>query len=629
MKRQLMWIKRQLPMGVDLAMVLLTYALSILIRFDFSVTQLDPQGLNAFDYFNLIAIQTPIILVVYYAVFKALKLDRTISGMASVYEATRVIIAAILGATLFFLISQLGLIQRLRFGIYPIQALFLIMFLEFIRFSQRLSTLVSQRNKRTGDEFINTLIIGAGAAGNLLYKEVSTNSRYKNRVVGFVDDDASKLGKSISGVRILGTTNDLKDLVEKHQIGMIYVAMPSVALPVQKQIIARCYETKCKVQVLSSTEDMMSSSGIRNSLHDLNIEDLLGRGAIQLDNSALSTYIKDRVVLVTGAAGSIGSELARQIYSYQPKILILLDVNENGLYDLHQNFLMAKRKENVKLVPLIVSIRERDELDAVFATYKPEVVFHAAAHKHVPLMEDMPAEAIRNNIFGSLNLIESAITHKVKRFVTISTDKAVNPTNVMGATKRFVEQIIQSIDPATETKFMAVRFGNVLGSNGSIIPLFKRQIENGGPLTLTHRDIIRYFMTIPEAVSLVLQAAVYAKGGEIFVLDMGQPVKILDLAEKMIRLAGYEPYVDIDIQEIGLRQGEKLFEELRLSKEEVTQTANELIFVTHPIPVTPDQIKADLAALNACLNEGDDAIIATLQRVVPTYKPNRHVSTSR
>jgi FlaA1/EpsC-like NDP-sugar epimerase len=456
MKNAFTWIKRQLPMGVDLALVLLTYAFAILIRFDFSVTQLDPQGLNAFDYFTLILTQTPIILVVYFTVFKLLKLDQTISGMASVYEATRVIIAALVGAILFFLIAQTGLIQRLRFGIYPIQALFLILFLEFVRFSQRLSSLVSQRHKRTGDEFINTLIIGAGAAGHLLYKEVSTNSRYKNRVIGFVDDDPAKLGKSISGVKVVGTTHELTRLVETYQVGMLYVAMPSVALPVQKQIIARCYETKCKVQVLSSTEDMMSSSGIRNSLHDLNIEDLLGRGAIHLDNSALSTFIKDKVVLVTGAAGSIGSELARQIAGYQPKTLILLDINENGLYDLHQNFLMAKRKENVNLVPLIVSIREREELDAVFNDYHPEIVFHAAAHKHVPLMEDMPAEAIRNNIFGSLNLIECAIAHKVQRFVTISTDKAVNPTNVMGATKRFVEQIIQSIDPATETKFMAV-----------------------------------------------------------------------------------------------------------------------------------------------------------------------------
>ena len=624
MKQGLTWIKRQLPMGVDLALVLLTYAIAILIRFDFSVTQVDLQGLDAFDYFEFLFRQTPLILVLYYTVFKLLKLDQTISGMASVYEATRVIIAAVIGAALFFLISQLGLIQRMRFGIYPIQALFLILLLEFVRFSQRLTSLVTQRNRRQGDEFINTLIIGAGAAGHLLYKEVSTNSRYKNKVIGFIDDDPAKQGKAISGIQVLGTTHDLARLVDTHQVGMLYVAMPSVALPVQKQIIARCYETKCKVQVLSSTEDMMSSSGIRNSLHDLNIEDLLGRGAIHLDNSALDSFIRDKVVLVTGAAGSIGSELARQIYSYKPRVLILLDVNENGLYDLHQNFLMAKKKESVTLIPLIVSIREKEELDAVFSAYKPEIVFHAAAHKHVPLMEDMPAEAIRNNIFGSLNLIECAIAHKAQRFVTISTDKAVNPTNVMGATKRFVEQIIQSIDPSVETKFMAVRFGNVLGSNGSIIPLFKRQIENGGPLTLTHRDIIRYFMTIPEAVSLVLQAAVYAKGGEIFVLDMGQPVKILDLAEKMIRLAGYEPYVDIDIQEIGLRQGEKLFEELRLSKEEVTQTANELIFVTHPIPVSPKQIQTDLQALKSSLNQGDEAIITTLQQVVPTYHPNRH-----
>ena len=626
------FIKNSRSLAIDLVSVFIAYFFAILIRFDFSVSVPDFQGRTAEFYFQLLIKQSWIIVLVYLIIFKAMKLDKTIQGLASVYEATRVIIGALLGAIVMFLLAQadqifkLGLLQRFNLSIYPFQALILIMFLEFTRFYKRMPQLIKGKNKAARQDDLNTLIIGAGAAGSLLFKEVSTNHIYKSTILGFIDDDPSKTGKSIGGVQVLGTMDKLNELVSRLQIDQIYVAMPSVSLPIQKSIIQQCYDTGCKVKVLSSTQDMMSSSGIKNNLHDLNIEDLLGRNAITMDNSALSEFLGNKVVLITGAAGSIGSELARQVYSYKPKTLIMIDINENGLYDLHQDFLMKRKPEDhTKLVPLIVNMCERSELERLFTKYKPEIVIHAAAHKHVPLMEDVPAEAIKNNIFGSVNLIEVSKAHKVQRFVTISTDKAVNPTNVMGATKRFIEQIIQSIDPKTcETKFMAVRFGNVLGSNGSIIPLFKRQIEAGGPLTLTHKDIIRYFMTIPEAVSLVLQAAVYAQGGEIFVLDMGKPVKILDLAINLIRLAGYEPYVDIDIKEIGLRQGEKLFEELHLSKEEVTSTPNQLIFITHPIAVDPQTIKNDLQFLAEVVDQDDDAIIEALKKTVPTYKPNRH-----
>ncbi len=618
-------LKNNASLMADLVSVVVAYVFSILIRFDFSLNQTDYLGYTAEYYLELLVKQSWIILLIYLIIFKVLKLDKTIQGLASVYEATRVIIAALLGALAYFLLTYTGLIPRLRFGVYPIQALLLIMFLEFTRFYARMTKMITVRTKVSSEDDLNTLIIGAGAAGALLYKEVTTNHLYKNRVLGFIDDEPNKTGKSIGGIKVMGTIDQLDALVKKLDIQLIYVAMPSVPYQVQKAIIQQCYNTGCKVKVLSSTQDMMSSSGIKNNLHDLNIEDLLGRNAITLDNSAIREFIDGQVVLITGAAGSIGSELARQVYAYGPKILIMIDINENGLYDLHQDFLMKKQAdETTQLVPLIVNMRERSELEHLFAKYKPSMVFHAAAHKHVPLMEDMPAEAIKNNVFGSVNLIEVAKQYKVKRFVTISTDKAVNPTNVMGASKRIIEQIIQSIDPAScETKFMAVRFGNVLGSNGSIIPLFKRQIEAGGPLTLTHKDIIRYFMTIPEAVSLVLQAAVYAKGGEIFVLDMGKPVKIIDLAKNLIRLAGYEPYVDIDIKEIGLRQGEKLFEELHLNKEEVSSTPNQLIFITHPISVDPKTIQQNLEILSSVVDQDDETIINALIKTVPTYKPNR------
>jgi FlaA1/EpsC-like NDP-sugar epimerase len=418
--------------------------------------------------------------------------------------------------------------------------------------------------------------------------------------------------------------------VNTHQIEVIYVAMPSVQLAEQKRVIEKCYETGCKVKVLTSTQDMISSNGIKRSLREIGIEDLLGRESIQLDNALIHDFIYGKVVLVSGAAGSIGSELCQQIIRHEPKLLILMDINENGLYDLQQEFNMLRTdgliKDSVSYIPIITSVRDLKAVDRLFAKYLPELVFHAAAHKHVPLMEEMPMEAVKNNIFGSNNLINTAIKYKVQRFVSISTDKAVNPTNVMGATKRFIEKIIQSMDNET-TKFVAVRFGNVLGSNGSIIPLFKKQIENGGPLTITDRKIIRYFMTIPEAVSLVLQAATFGKGGEIFVLDMGKPVKIIDLAEKMIRLAGYVPYQDIKINEIGLRPGEKLYEELLFDKENVTTTSNKLIFVAHPMKISHDEILSQINSLEKLIvgdNTTDDEIVEALTKIVENYVPNRN-----
>jgi FlaA1/EpsC-like NDP-sugar epimerase len=514
---------------IDQIIMIVSFILAIWIRMDLSF--------RVMTYYYLFFSNLWIFIVSYTIAFKIARLDRTIFGMASINEALRVMIGVLLGAMLSFILATSIGFRNMPKSIYMIHLILLVLMLEFERFSFRIYNMLKTKTRNFGSDYARTLIVGAGAAGLMLLKEVTTNTIYRNHIIGFLDDDSNKQGKSISGVKVLGKIHDLPFIVNSNQIELIYVAMPSVSIQEQKEIIEACYRTGAKVQVLTSSKDMISTQGIKRSLREIGIEDLLGRESVLLDNDELKGFIEEKTVLVTGAAGSIGSELCRQIIRLDPKHLVMMDINENGLYDLQQEFNMAKASGTLgrqcEYIPLITSIRDRKAVDLLFSRYRPDIVFHAAAHKHVPLMEDMPLEAIKNNIFGTLNLLETAQKYGVKQFVTISTDKAVNPTNVMGATKRFVEKMVQSMSSdLTSTKFVAVRFGNVLGSNGSIIPLFKKQIAAGGPLTLTDKKIIRYFMTIPEAVSLVLQAATYGKGGEIFVLDMGEPVKILDLAEK-------------------------------------------------------------------------------------------------
>jgi len=608
---------------IDLVVVFLSYLIGIWIRMDLSF--------SIMTYYDLFIPRAWSVLFIYFVIFKLLRLDKSILGMASVAEAIRVSLACVMGSISVYVILQLTHFTRLPRSVYLIQMIILILMLEFVRFSYRIYNMLLLKTKTFGADYQRTIIVGAGAAGLMLLREVTTNKIYKNHILGFVDDDKSKTGKMINGVKVLGTISDLSGIVNANMIESIYVALPSVSLQEQKQILEHCYETGAKVQVITSTKDMISAQDIRRSLREIGIEDLLGRQSIQLDNLLIRSFIENKTVLVTGAAGSIGSELCRQIIQLNPKTLLMIDINENGLYDLQMEFNMLKEggqlSPDIIYLPLITSIRDAEAINLLFSRYHPEIVFHAAAHKHVPLMEDMPIEAIKNNIFGTHNLLMAAREYKAHQFVSISTDKAVNPTNVMGATKREVEKMIQSMNvPGCKTKFVAVRFGNVLGSNGSIIPLFKKQITAGGPLTLTDRNIIRYFMTIPEAVSLVLQAATFGKGGEIFVLDMGQPVKILDLAEKMIRLAGYVPYKDIDIKEIGLRPGEKLFEELHLNKEQVTTTPNNLIFIAQPMKITEATINQDLAVLQTLIDEPnitDDKVIEVMTQVIDTYVPNR------
>ena len=433
-----------------------------------------------------------------------------------------------------------------------------------------------------------------------------------------MDDSQNKKGKRISGVKVVGNRYDIPDLVKEYEIDVIIIAIPTLETEEKTEIINICKKTTCKLQIIPGIYEIIKGEATISRIKDVDVEDLLGRDPITLDNEGIKTYISNKVILVTGGGGSIGSELCRQIAVYNPKELIIFDIYENNAYDI-QNELKYKYP-NLKLTTLIGSVRDIDRLEEVFSEYKVNVVFHAAAHKHVPLMEDSPKEAIKNNVFGTLNVAKMASKYNVNRFVLISTDKAVNPTNIMGATKRLCEMIIQAMDKQSKTEFVAVRFGNVLGSNGSVIPLFKKQIANGGPVTVTHKKITRYFMLIPEAAQLVLQAGCFAKGGEIFVLDMGKPVKIYDLAYDLIKLSGFEPNVDIKIEVTGLRPGEKLYEELLMSEEGLKNTSHNKIYIGKPTFESMDVLQKKLDELRALLSEDDINIIKEkMTSIVPTY----------
>lgn len=478
------------------------------------------------------------------------------------------------------------------------------------RFKTRM--IVSQDSQRV-------LVVGAGSAGQMIINELKENPQLKKVPVGIIDDDINKIGRVIHNVKILGNTSKVKEIVEKENVDEIILAMANVDKARKSEIINICKETKCKLKTIPGIYEIIDGKVDIKKIRDVDIEDLLGREPIKVNMEEMSGYIEERTVLVTGGGGSIGSELCRQIASFNPKHLIIVDNYENNAYAIQQE-LIRRYEGKLNLSTIIASIREYKRMDEIFNEYKPDVVFHAAAHKHVPLMENSPSEAIKNNIFGTLNVARLADTYKVKRMVLISTDKAVNPTNIMGATKRAAEMIIQTINKNSETEFVAVRFGNVLGSNGSVIPLFKKQIAEGGPVTITHPDIIRYFMTIPEAVQLVLQAGAMAKGGEIFILDMGEPVKIVDLANNLIRLSGFEPGVDIKIEYSGLRAGEKLYEELLMSEEGLTKTANSKIFIGKPVEFDTKKVIHNLEMLKKIVDNEDVELIDSVMRAfVTTY----------
>lgn len=485
-------------------------------------------------------------------------------------------------------------------------------------------------NKNQDNKANNLLIIGAGMGAREIIIAIKNNMRDKYNIVGIIDDDISKINHYILGIKVLGTRYDIPKIAKEKNVDLIFFAINKIDAVSRRKILEICQETGVKTRVLPTTEEVINKQGAMNSLRDVQIEDLLGRDSVHLDNKNINSLIKNKTVLVTGGGGSIGSELCRQIVKYDPKRLVILDIYENNLYDIEMELRAEYPKLNLEAI--VASVRDKARLNNVFETYKPEIVFHAAAHKHVPLMEKSPLEAIHNNVFGTYNVVNCADEYGVEKFVLISTDKAVNPTNIMGASKRVCEMIVQAKNKVSKTEYVAVRFGNVLGSNGSVIPLFKKQIERGGPVTVTHKDITRFFMTIPEAVQLILQAVTYAKGGEIFVLDMGEPVKIYDLAVSLIKLLGYEPNVDIPIEITGLRPGEKLYEEILMSEEGLTSTKHDKIFISKPMHMEMTELEEKLNILKELeYNEkySNENIKNVMKEVVPTYREPEEVNKEK
>ena len=485
-------------------------------------------------------------------------------------------------------------------------------------------------NKNQDNKANNLLIIGAGMGAREIIIAIKNNMRDKYNIVGIIDDDISKINHYILGIKVLGTRYDIPKIAKEKNVDLIFFAINKIDAVSRRKILEICQETGVKTRVLPTTEEVINKQGAMNSLRDVQIEDLLGRDPVPLDNKNINSLIKNKTVLVTGGGGSIGSELCRQIVKYDPKRLVILDIYENNLYDIEMELRAEYPKLNLEAI--VASVRDKARLNNVFETYKPEIVFHAAAHKHVPLMEKSPLEAIHNNVFGTYNVVNCADEYGVEKFVLISTDKAVNPTNIMGASKRVCEMIVQAKNKVSKTEYVAVRFGNVLGSNGSVIPLFKKQIERGGPVTVTHKDITRFFMTIPEAVQLILQAVTYAKGGEIFVLDMGEPVKIYDLAVSLIKLLGYEPNVDIPIEITGLRPGEKLYEEILMSEEGLTSTKHDKIFISKPMHMEMTELEEKLNILKELeYNEkySNENIKNVMKEVVPTYREPEEVNKEK
>lgn len=584
---------------LDLIVMNLSFILALYIRFEGQI------GLNYFKMYkeNIIGI-----LVIKLVILYLFKLYKGLWEYASIDELIEVVLATLIGGiiSVAYIIILGANIPR---SVYVMVTLFDMVFIGGTRFFYRIYRRLKNRALRTSND-PRILIIGAGAAGVMVLNEIRSYEGKKFVPIAFVDDDPLKRGKVINRIPVVGNRYDIVSICEKYNIDEIILAMPSAKKIDIKNIIAECSKTKCKTRTLPGVYDLIDGKATISQIRDVEINDLLGREEIQLNSDDLDSFIKGNTVLVTGGGGSIGSELCRQIVKFNPKQLIIFDIYENSAYDIQNELLRKYNSLNLRV--LIGSVRDKARLEEVMKRYKPNIIFHAAAHKHVPLMEKSPKDAIKNNIFGTLNLVQAASKHHVSKFIQISTDKAVNPTNVMGATKRMCEMIIQAHNSISDTEYVAVRFGNVLGSNGSVIPLFKKQIAEGGPVTVTDERVIRYFMTIPEACQLVLQAGAMANGGEIFILDMGEPVKIIDLAIHLIRLSGFEPGIDIKINITGLRPGEKLYEELLLNKEVATQTSHKKIFVEPPENIDYDELITRLHILEDSMNFISDAKVKNI-----------------
>ncbi len=605
-------IYRILPLIiVDILVITLSGPTAIYIRYNLFFEA------QAIEFIENIFCYLPVNLVITLAVFAVFKLYQGIWKYASASDLMNIIMACLVSAVtqaIGMKLLQLPYPRSYPFMYFAI----LTAGISVIRFMNRILEYMHQRREgmiHAGKK--NTMIVGAGEAGYTLLKELQNSKFIEQNVCCLVDDDPGKRGKYLRGVPVAGDRNDICRLAKEYQIDEIMIAIPSASHTATQEILDICSQTSCKLKVLPGLYQLVNGEVSVSKLRNVEIEDLLGRDPVDTKVESIMGYVSGKTVLVTGGGGSIGSELCRQIARHEPKRLIILDIYENNAYEIQQE--LKRDLPELDLVVLIGSVRNTHRINSIFEQYRPDIVYHAAAHKHVPLMEDSPNEAIKNNVMGTWKTAQAADRYGVARFVLISTDKAVNPTNIMGASKRLCEMVIQMMNSRSKTEFVAVRFGNVLGSNGSVIPLFKKQIEEGGPVTVTHPDIIRYFMTIPEAVSLVLQAGAQAKGGEIFVLDMGKPVKILDLALNLIRLSGLKPYEDIDIQFTGLRPGEKLYEELLMDEEGLQSTENELIHIGRPIEFDEEEFQHQLEELDELSRQDSPMIKQKVMEIVPTY----------
>ena len=596
---------------VDVITIIGVALISLLIRFDGYITS---------HYLHQMIDALPIMVISYIVMLLSMHLYTRIWRYAGMREMVAVLIATTLGAGLFYT-GMYVFDKSLPRSIYLISW---ILSTGVIGIGRMVLHYIAMRyggKQSTDADMVNTLIIGAGDAGATIAREIERYHKRSRKVIGFIDDDESKFNRLMGGVRILGNRHDIPSIVKENKVKEIIIAMPSVTRNEIRNIMEICSPLKCKVNTLPGMYQLLDDEVLVSHLHPVSIEDLLERDEVRLDMDVVEHYIRDKVVLVTGAGGSIGSEICRQIMRVGPKQLLLLGHGENSIYLINQE--LKNIYKDGPIIPIIADIRDKQQLDQIFTQYNPQVVFHAAAHKHVPLMEIQPMAAALNNIYGTRNVADVAGRHGVERFVMISTDKAVNPTSVMGATKRVAEKVIISMNDTYDTKYITVRFGNVLGSRGSVIPLFKKQIEAGGPVTVTDPEMTRYFMTIPEASQLVLQAGAMGKGGEVFLLDMGEPVKIIDLARNMIRLSGLEPDKDIHIKITGLRPGEKKYEELLTSEEGTNRTNHTKIFEAPLDTVDRDWLIEKISTFDSC--ETDMDVIGVLQDIIPTYTPNHNI----
>lgn len=611
-------IRRVCLIILDILCIIAASFLALLTRFEFDFHQIPPEFLKVIYEYG------PFIIVVTLIIFTFFHVYSSLWEYAGIEEVFSLIAACLLSAVAKIVVISFTWSTMPR-SWYVLDTMYLMILIGATRVSYRLIRLRRQNRKFPWVKRKKVMIIGGGEAGRTMITEIQNSKYLDQKVVCIIDDDPKKIGRYIKGIKVVGNRDSIKKNVKRYNIQQIILTIPSVNSARIRPIVEICQDTNCELMILPGVYQLVTGEVKASKLRPVKIEDLLGRDEVHINLNEIMDYVSGKVIMVTGGGGSIGSELCRQIAEHRPKQLIIFDIYENNAYDIQQE--LVRKHPELDLVVLIGSVRDENRIDSIFEQYHPEIIYHAAAHKHVPLMEDSPNEAIKNNVLGTYNMVKMADKWNVKRFVQISTDKAVNPTNIMGASKRICEMIIQTYNKESNTEYVAVRFGNVLGSNGSVIPLFKKQIAEGGPVTVTHPEIIRYFMTIPDAVSLVLQAGAYAKGGEIFVLDMGDPVKILDLAKNMIRLSGYKVDQDIKIEFTGLRPGEKLFEELLMDEEGMTDTPNKLIHIGHPIDVDEVKLFHALRVLEQAAQSETDDMRLIVESIVPTYHPKLNKQT--